>query len=176
MVRGPAALFGAIVAVGLGPAMWLGVRLGAVEVTPVSPPSVVGEHTSGPEQLTGGTGAGESELGNDPTVAATPRAKILPLTSSPSPRPSTVHPTTSPSPTATTVSPSASPTPTPTETETTPPTESTTGPTTPPTESTTEPTSAPPDGGPGDGDPPTDPANDLVDDKGGVAAGGPIGG
>src|SRR3954470_1127324 len=73
MDRGPAALFGAIVAVGLGPAMWLGVRLGAVDFAPVRPP-VVSEHTAGPEKLVGGAGAGDSPLDGDETVKATPRA------------------------------------------------------------------------------------------------------
>src|SRR3954470_1046511 len=88
MDRGPAALFGAIVAVGLGPAMWLGVRLGAVDVPPPRAPAGVGEHTAGPEQLVGGSGAGDSPLGADPTVRATPRAKVLRLTTSASPTPS----------------------------------------------------------------------------------------
>src|SRR6185312_13412968 len=106
MDRGPAALFGAIVAVGLGPAMWLGVRLGAVDVAPPRAPAVVGEHTAGPEQLVGGSGAGDSPLGEDPTVRATPRAKVLRLTNSASPTPSADR-TSSPSPTPTSQSPSA---------------------------------------------------------------------
>jgi len=69
MDRGPAKLFGPIVAVGLGPAMWLGVRLGAVDFAPVRPP-VVGEHTAGPEQLVGGSGAGDSPVDADEMHAA----------------------------------------------------------------------------------------------------------
>jgi hypothetical protein len=143
MDRGPAALFGAIVAVGLGPAMWLGVRLGAVEVAPSKPPAVVGEHTSGPDRLLGGTGAGDdSPLGEEPEVAATPRGRVLPPTKKPSPS------ATSTSPVATT---SATPSSTPsTDQPTTPPTESTTAPTAPSTGTSTTssaPPPAPPAGG-----------------------------
>src|SRR3954470_19389824 len=105
MDRGPAALFGAIVAVGLGPAMWLGVRLGAVDFAPVRPP-VVSEHTAGPEKLVGGAGAGDSPLDGDETVKATPRATVLRLTTSPSPR--AHNRTASPTPTRATTSPAVS--------------------------------------------------------------------
>src|SRR3954470_10110754 len=157
MDRGPAALFGAIVAVGLGPAMWLGVRLGAVDTTPTRPP-VVGEHTAGPEQLVGGSGAGDSPLDGDETVKATPRATVLRLTTSPSPRAHTRK--ASPTPTRTTTSPIVSASPCGTRGPAAPPTPplivsaSPTGtggpapppaggPTTPPTESTPQPTEPP---------------------------------
>jgi hypothetical protein len=148
MERGPTALFWAIVAVGIGPAMWLGVRLGAVEVAPSNNPAVVGERTSGPDRLVGGTGAGDSPL-DDPAVNATPRGKVLPLTSSASPSPSAAT-STSPAPSDTTSAP-ANTEPS-TESPTTPPTEATTTPTTPPTDNTTAPTEAP--------DPPADDAAD----------------
>ncbi|WP_433301624.1 hypothetical protein ACQP2F_06625 [Actinoplanes sp. CA-030573] len=177
MDRGPAALFGAIVAVGLGPAMWLGVQLGAVEVAPVRPPAVVGEHTSGPETLLGGEGAGDSEIGDEPTIKATHRVKVLPLRASTSPTPSAT-PATSAAPTTTSASASASASASPSATTggpttpATPPTESTTQPGTPSTDPTTEPTT-PPDpptsGGPG----PSYPENHLNGDSGGIAAGGP---
>ena len=172
MDRGPAALFGAIVAVGLGPAMWLGVRLGAVDTAPVRPP-VVGEHTAGPEQLVGGSGAGDSPLDGDETVKATPRATVLRLTTSPSPRahttkasPTTTHITTPPTVSA---SPSGSGGPT------TPPTESTGGPTTSPTESTSPPTepSSPPTTAPG-AESSTGPVSGDTGDTSGIAAGGPV--
>jgi hypothetical protein len=162
MDRGPAALFGAIVAVGLGPAMWLGVRLGAVEIAPVRPP-VVGEQTAGPEQLVGGSGAGDSPL-DDATVKATPRATVLLLTTPPSPRAHTR--TGSPPPSHATTSPTVSASPSGTGKPTTPPTESTGGPTTPPT---TPPTDAP------DPPPTTAPGSDAsaAPATGDLAAGGP---
>jgi hypothetical protein len=169
MDRGPAALFGAIVAVGLGPAMWLGVKLAVVDVAPITPPAVVGEHTAGPEQLVGGTGAGDSPLDDNPTIKATHRAKIEPLTAT---SPSPAATTTSPSPSATTASPSHSATPT----EPTPPTTSPTAPSTPPTEHTTTPTVPP--------DPPVDtttgaPSHPVgvlpTTGTGGIAAGGAAG-
>ncbi|WP_030439778.1 hypothetical protein [Actinoplanes subtropicus] len=173
MDRGPAALFGAIVAVGLGPAMWLGVRLGAVDTTPARPP-VVGEHTAGPEQLVGGSGAGDSPLGGDQTVKATPRATVLRLTESPSPRAHTRK--ASPTPTQITSTPTVSASPSGTGGPSTPPTESTGGPSTPPTESTTQPTPPPPS-------PPTTTAPGTGSSTGttsgdsgytgGIAAGGP---
>jgi hypothetical protein len=172
MDRGPAALFGAIVAVGLGPAMWLGVRLGAVDVAPVRPPAVVGEHTAGPEQLVGGAGAGDSPLGDESTGKATPRSKVQRLHNSPSPASSATSTTP---PTSTSASPSPTATPSDTTEPTTPPTESTTGPTTPPTESTTGPTGPPdPPTSSGPGGDPTYPDNQLVGDTGGIAAGGPV--
>jgi len=172
MDRGPAALFGAIVAVGLGPAMWLGVRLGAVDFAPVRPP-VVGEHTAGPEQLVGGSGAGDSPVDADETIKATPRATVLRLTTSPSPRAHTRK--ASPTPAQITTSPIVSASPSGTGGPTTPPTGSTGGPSTPPTESTTQPTeppTPPPTTAPG-ADASTSPVSGDTGDTGGVAAGGP---
>ncbi|MEU7906709.1 hypothetical protein [Actinoplanes sp. NPDC049118] len=58
MDRGPMALFGAIVAVGLGPAMWLGAQFGQVTQTPDRPPAVTTvQQNSTPR---GGTGAGDA--------------------------------------------------------------------------------------------------------------------
>lgn len=175
MDRGPAALFGAIVAVGLGPAMWLGVKLGAVEVAPVRPPAVVGEHTAGPEKLLGGEGAGDSEIGDEPTIKATHRAKVLPPRGTRSHTPSAA-PTTSAAPATTSASASASASASPSATAggpfnpSTPPTESTTQPGSPSTDPTAEPTT-PPDPPTSTG--PTYPENHLVGDSGGIAAGGP---
>ena len=171
MDRGPAALFGAIVAVGLGPAMWLGVRLGAVDFAPVRPP-VVGEHTAGPEQLVGGSGAGDSSVDADETIKATPRATVLRLTTAPSPR--AHHGTTSPTPTRSAASPTVSASPSGTGGPTTPPTESTGGPTTPPTDPTTPtgvPPSPPPTTAPVAGSS-TGPAAGDTGYTGGIAAGG----
>ena len=171
MDRGPAALFGAIVAVGLGPAMWLGVRLGAVDIAPVRPP-VVGEHTAGPEQLVGGSGAGDSPLDGS-TVKATPRATVLRLSTSPSPRAHTRA--ASPTPSDNTPSPTVRVSPTSTGAPTTSPTGPTGGPTTPPTESTTQPAdppSPPPTTAPAAGV--SDPAGGDAGYTGGIAAGGPV--
>jgi hypothetical protein len=163
MDRGPAALFGAIVAVGLGPAMWLGVRLGAVDIAPVRPP-VVGEHTAGPEQLVGGSGAGDSPLG-EATVKARPHTTVLRLSTAPSPKEHTR--TASPTPSHTTTSPTVSASPS--GQPTTPPTESTGGPSTPPTQPTTPPTYAP------DPPPTTSPGLDAsAGPAGGIVADGAI--
>ncbi|GAA0531179.1 hypothetical protein GCM10010172_09860 [Paractinoplanes ferrugineus] len=164
MNRGPAALSGAIVAVGLGPAMWMGVRLGSVEVAPSKPPAVVGEHTAVPDRLVGGTGA-DRLLGDEPEVAATPRGRVLPLTGKPSPSSSTA-PSASPSattPSAPSTEPSSEPT-------STPPTEATTA-TTPPTGPSTGAT--PGTESPGGGPSSAAPGSGLTrsGDTGGIAAG-----
>src|SRR3982751_6844175 len=58
MERGPLALFGAIVAVGLGPALWMGVQLGAVQQqSPLRPPVVSEQKAEKVGQELGGTGA-----------------------------------------------------------------------------------------------------------------------
>ena len=94
MERGPLALFGALVAVGLGPALWLGAQFGAVQIEPHRPP-VVSEQRPASEQL-GGSGAGDDSTGTDDAIIrTTPRAEVLPLTSSPSAAPSTSAPTPS---------------------------------------------------------------------------------
>jgi hypothetical protein len=100
MERGPLALFGAIVAVGLGPAMWLGAQFGHVTLAPEqAPPAAVIQ-----DEGHGGVGAAAP----DPTVVATrPKAQVEPLrphTRKPSPRASA---STSPS-TSASASPSAS--------------------------------------------------------------------
>src|SRR4051812_41423422 len=88
MERRPMALFGAIVAVGLGPALWLGAQLGTIEIAPTRPAAVVGEQDAG-TGLLGGTGAGDSSTDDDNTVLQpTARANVLPLTRSPSAQPS----------------------------------------------------------------------------------------
>ena len=138
MDRGPVALFGAIVAVGLGPAMWLGVQFGSSEVTPSRPPAIVGEPGAGPDRLVGGAAA-------DPTttdagvIDATPQSEVAPRRHSATPSPSA----TSSSPTA---APTSSPTAAPSRSSepTTQPTEST--PTTPATDeggSSASPTASP---------------------------------
>ncbi|MEU4624531.1 hypothetical protein AB0G04_31730 [Actinoplanes sp. NPDC023801] len=59
MERGPLALFGAIIAVGLGPAMWLGAQLGAVNLAPGQRPAPVDEQFPGVDLDFGGAGAGD---------------------------------------------------------------------------------------------------------------------
>jgi hypothetical protein len=59
MERGPLALFGAIIAVGVGPALWLGAQLGAVNLAPGQRPGPVGEQFPGADMDFGGTGAGD---------------------------------------------------------------------------------------------------------------------
>jgi hypothetical protein len=93
MERGPVALFGAIVAVGLGPALWLGAQFGRFDAPPPRAPASVDQQHSDAAQLMGGSGAGDSETGadNDDPIRTTPRAHVIPLTTSPSASPSTSH-------------------------------------------------------------------------------------
>jgi uncharacterized membrane protein YgcG len=84
------ALFGAIVAVGLGPALWLGAQFGRFDVDTSRPPAPVSEQHSSTDQLLGGSGAGDTSTGDDNATVldTTPRANIQPLTPSPSASPS----------------------------------------------------------------------------------------
>jgi len=147
MDRGPVALFGAIVAIGLGPAMWLGAQFGNIEVAPARPPATVGEHTSGPDDLLGGAGAGDGPA-DDTVIRSTPQADQQTATSSPSASPSPSDPSPIGGPTSATPSASSGPT--------------SATPSTPPTESTTEPTTAP-TGGTGTTAPPDPPSGDTDD-------------
>jgi len=144
MERGPAALFGAIVAVGLGPAMWFGVRLGSVEIAPNRPPATVGEQTSEPDRLVGGAGAADNPVGDTTVIRPKPEADVVRLSASPSPTPSATS--SSPISTSPPASPSVSvsPSPTPTEDPTNPSTDPTTEPTVPPTEESSAPAEPPP--------------------------------
>jgi hypothetical protein len=73
MERGPLALFGAIVAVGLGPALWLGAQFGSVDLTPKAPAAVT--VVQNPEVEPGGVGAADA----DPVVELdTPTPKLTP--------------------------------------------------------------------------------------------------
>ena len=154
MERGPVALFGAIVAIGLGPALWLGAQFGTVNVPPVQPPAVVGEQKLETGKSSGGAGAATEEPVIEPT-----RAGYVPLSSStPSARSSATA-------TAVATEPDGDPTTEPTASaEPTPSAE----PTTSPTEDTPEPTDPPSDGG-GEADAtdpvppdPADPTGDSV--------------
>ena len=137
MERGPMVLFGAIVAVGLGPAMWLGAQFGQVTVTPLTrPPAVVADAPAG--KAAGGAGAAPEVVEADTDTG--PATDLLPLSSTPAARPSTspteVVQVESPRPTVTPSRSSA--TPTQSADPTTPSTESTTSPTTEPSEDDTE--------------------------------------
>ena len=125
MDRGPVALFVSIVAVGLGPALWLGVQFGTVEIAPVRQQPVVSEQRPDGQEVLGGTGAGAAASADGETVVrTTPRFDTLPITTSPSPSvsPSATEPEPSSSPSET-VDPGDDPAPTgtqPTEDSTVP--------------------------------------------------------
>ncbi len=78
MERGPIALFGAIIAVGLGPAMWVGAQFGTAIDVPARPPAVTSEH--GTQRKTQDKGG---EAGSAPDTAViirtTPEAVTKPL-------------------------------------------------------------------------------------------------
>lgn len=59
MDRGPLALFGAIIAVGVGPALWLGAQLGTADLAPGQRPAPVDEQFPGVDMDFGGAGAGD---------------------------------------------------------------------------------------------------------------------
>jgi hypothetical protein len=118
MERGPLTLFGAIVAVGLGPALYLGAQLGSVNVAPNERPSTVGEQYPEVDDMDfGGVGAGETPDQADwipsgpdrTTVPATPSRPVTPSASSSS---AVVIPPSSP-PVSPSPSISASPSPAP---------------------------------------------------------------
>jgi len=146
MERGPMALFGAIVAVGLGPAMWLGAQFGNATYVPTSPPAVSSEHKPQQNQDKGGAAGSAPQ---DPTVILNtdPQADIRPLNQeTPRALPSASHTKSHGQPSAEPSATSATPAPT-------------DDPGTPPTKSTDP--ADPPSGGGGDGGPidPSPPAD-----------------
>ena len=84
MDRGPVALFGAIVAVGLGPALWLGAQFGSATVVPDRPATVVdaNQNTKAPGR------AGAAPDDQQQESAPKPRSQYVPLSGTPSARPS----------------------------------------------------------------------------------------
>jgi hypothetical protein len=77
MERGPLALFAAIIAVGLGPALWLGAQLAVVGTLPIAPPPVSAEYDTA-ETARPGTGSKPSRgspplADTDTDTAAKPR-------------------------------------------------------------------------------------------------------
>ncbi|MFI7598925.1 hypothetical protein [Actinoplanes sp. NPDC049681] len=153
MERGPMALFGAILAVGLGPAMWLGAQFGEATLTPQRPPAVTVQHNDATEPQ-GGSGAGDAPTDQTEIVRTEPKAQTRPL-----------RPRAKPSPSASSVSPSPSESePSDPPTESTPPADDESDePSTPPTESTTEPTSPPTADDPDEQQLPPDPPADDSD-------------
>jgi hypothetical protein len=129
MKRGPVALFGAIIAVGLGPALWLGAQFGTGGVSPVRPPITVDQ-----QQLPQGGGAGAApdttarilDTESDLPRSVAPRTSAAPTPKVGSTR--TVVPTQAP---GVTVSPTAKPSVSTSATPATPPAEPTDPPTTP---------------------------------------------
>jgi len=154
--RGPVALFGAIVAIGIGPALWLGAQFGNLDVAPNRPPTVVSEQQA--DKAPGGAGAAPEE----PVAEPTTRTRYVPLSGTPSARPSSSATTDTEEPDdPATSEPSATAEPTPSD-----------DPTTPPTDSTTDPAD-PTDPSPGEEDP-IDPQPPVPDEPvGGQAAGQP---
>ncbi len=156
------ALFGAIVAIGLGPAMWLGAQFGQVTLSPGRPPAVTSVQNV--EAPRGGSGAGDAPTEAE-AIRTEPKADTEPLfrtknarpaaTKSPSPSPS---PSDKPSTPPTSPSPSTSPDPG--EATSDPPTESSTPPEDPPPPDDEDPKDEDPDVPP---PPPADPPNDPVD-------------
>ncbi|MEU4560310.1 hypothetical protein AB0F72_18185 [Actinoplanes sp. NPDC023936] len=92
MARGPSTLFGAIVAVGVGPALWLGAQLGTADVAPNERPSaVVGEQYSESDMDFGGVGAGETPDRAD-WIRVYPDRDDSETTSSPAPKRTSMSP------------------------------------------------------------------------------------
>jgi len=151
MERGPMALFGAIIAVGLGPAMWLGAQFGNSTDVPTSPPAVRSELNPDQNQNNGGAAGSAPE---DPSVIVepTPRANIKPLDDARTARPSS-SPSRKP-PGKPSAGPSASSsTPSPSDDTTTPPAEP------------TDPADPPPGGGTGGGGGPVQPSPPADSDQ-----------
>jgi len=145
MDRGPVALFAAIVAVGFGPALWLGAKFSSIEVVPTGPPAAVEQQTTGTQRMLGGAGAGDSATGDDTVIRTDPKGHVRQLTRSPSASPSA---SASPSPSG---SPSPSPSADPSANSGTP---------VPPTESSNTPSGEPSDSG----EPPVPPSSPVPSD------------
>ncbi|WP_212997623.1 hypothetical protein [Winogradskya consettensis] len=157
MERGPLALFGALVAVGLGPAMWLGAQFGESTLTPQRPPAVtrVQQNEIVPPGQ-GGEGAGITPsdpaeiIHTDPAADPAPQ-KHKPRVTIPSTEDNNDEYTGAgggDDPTTTPATPSSSPSADPEPSETsddpdTPPTDEPTDPETDPTDETSDPPSGP---------------------------------
>jgi hypothetical protein len=162
------ALFGAIIAVGLGPALWLGAQFGQISVDPAAPaPPITVDADRGNAPGRAGAAVDDAGLDDSKKVVQDDTGvdrELVPLSSTPSSRPSSRAPRVQPTPTR---SPSSSPTrlvPSPsrsTAPTSTPPTESTS---TPPETQPSEPVvlpSTPVDTPTTDAGTPTDDASPL---------------
>ena len=94
MERGPMALFGAIVAIGLGPAMWLGVQFGEVTLSPDRPPAVTSVQNDVAPR--GGSGAGDAPTDAE-AIDTEPKSETQPLSPVTNGRPVTTKSSSSPS-------------------------------------------------------------------------------
>ena len=156
MERGPMALFGAIIAMGLGPAMWLGVQFGEARASD-RPPAVTSVQNV--EAPLGGSGAGDAPADAE-AIRTEKKSNTEPLDRTKNSRPKGTKPASpSPSPSdkpsTPPTSPSAPTSPDPDE-PSTPPTESTSPPTDPPTKDDPDPDVPP--------QPPTDPETEPQSD------------
>lgn len=143
MERGPLALFGAIIAIGLGPAMWLGAQFGQVTLSPERPPAVTSVKNN-VETPRGGSGAGDAPTEAE-AIRTEPKSDTKPLYRTKNVRPKATKPSPpSPSPSdKPSSSPPASPSspapPDPEPDKSDPPTESSTPPKDPPPPSDEDP-------------------------------------
>ena len=147
------ALFGAIVAIGLGPAMWLGAQFGQATLSPDRPPAVttVQQDEVAPR---GGSGAGDAPTDAE-AIRTEPKTNTQPLTRTHNGRPVVTE----------------SPSPSESEQTSTPPVESS-SPTASdpgadetdlPTDPTTSPDDPPPGGDDGPDEPPQPPSGQQSD-------------
>ncbi|GGL02252.1 hypothetical protein [Mangrovihabitans endophyticus] len=171
MERGPAALFGAIVAVGLGPALWLGAQFGRTATAPADePPAIVSEQKVDRSASSGGGGSAPQDPSG--VVPTQPRsgAQLDPL------------PAASPQqPSATGDGEAADPEPSRTTAAGTPSASSTSGPSTPsasatPTGGAATPPSPSPSSTGGSGTGASDPATEDDGQNGAGSTGGQDGG
>jgi len=145
MERGPMALFGAIVLVGLGPALWLGAQFGDGAGAATKPPAVTSEVKANQDQ--GGVAGAAPE--DQPVVVDTrQRGDMVPLSGTPTATPSASATPTKPADTDDAAVDPADPTtePTPADETTAPTTEPTTDPATPPADDDPELPPVPPGG------------------------------
>jgi hypothetical protein len=128
MNRGPAALFGAIVAVGFGPALWLGAQFGTGVVTPVRPPVTV------EQQVPQGGGAGAAPNDTTPvlsTETGLPRSAAAPTSAAPTAQTRSDRTSAPPAVPRATITPTPKPSVSSSAAPSTAPTESTESPTAP---------------------------------------------
>src|SRR5690349_23003546 len=90
------ALFGAIIAIGLGPAMWLGAQFGQVTLPPERPPAVTSVQNA--ETPRGGSGAGDAPTEAE-AIRTEPKSDSKPLYRTKNARPKATKPS-SPAPSA----------------------------------------------------------------------------